>query len=535
MSAPSAPSTSHDTIADALTIADLARRQARSQPDKTAFTFEGAAVSFAEFDRGASQIANGLLAAGLKPGERVTYLGKNATAYFELLMGVSKAGGVTCPVNWRLAPPEIAYILNDARTRFLFVGPEFAGLIPALRSQVAALEHVLVTEGHGEHRNYADWRDSFSAADPAVPRAREDDALQLYTSGTTGRPKGAVLSNRATLTAFQRYKDTPRPEWNRWTAEDVSLVAMPCFHIGGTAWGLTGVAYGATGVIMREFDPSKVLDFMEEHRISKLFLVPAAMQIIVNQPRAREIDYSQLKYMIYGASPIPLGLLKQCMDVFQCGFVQMYGMTETAGTIVVLPPEDHDVAGNERMRSAGKPLPGIEIAVIDAQGRPLAPRHIGEIATRSDMNMSGYWNLPEASAQVLSGDGWLRTGDAGYLDEDGYVYIQDRVKDMIISGGENIYPAEVENAIYGHPSIADVAVIGVPDERWGEAVKACVVLRPGESVTEADVIAWARERIAGYKCPKSVDFIDALPRNPSGKILRRELRAPFWRDTGKTV
>jgi long-chain acyl-CoA synthetase len=257
-------------------------------------------------------------------------------------------------------------------------------------------------------------------------------------------------------------------------------------------------------------------------------MVPAAMQIVVRHPRAREVDYSRIKYILYGASPIPLDLLRECMEVFGCGFVQMYGMTETTGTIVALPPEDHDPAGNPRMRSAGKPLPGVEVVILDDAGNRLKPGEVGEIATRSMANMAGYWNLPDATAKTIDAEGWLRTGDAGYMDEDGYVYIHDRVKDMIISGGENIYPAEVENAIFGHPDVADVAVIGVPDAKWGEAVKAIVVKKPGRAPTAENIIAFARERIAAYKAPKSVDFIDALPRNPSGKILRRELRETYW-------
>jgi acyl-CoA synthetase (AMP-forming)/AMP-acid ligase II len=298
---------------------------------------------------------------------------------------------------------------------------------------------------------------------------------------------------------------------------------------------VSGLIYGATGVVMREFDPTKVLDFFVTYGISKLFLVPAAMQIVLRQAEARGVDYSRLKNMLYGASPIPLDLMREAMEVFGCGFVQMYGMTETTGTIVALPPEDHDPEGTPKMRSAGKALPGIEIKIIDEAGQEVAFGEVGEIATRSAMNMRGYWNLPEATAATLSADGWLRTGDAGYMDADGYVYIHDRVKDMIISGGENIYPAEVENALYSHPAVADVAVIGVPHEKWGEAVKAMVVLKPGVDATEEDLIGFARSRIAAYKCPKSVDFIAALPRNPSGKILRRELRAPFWADKERQV
>lgn len=517
-------------------LADMVRRQARDRPEKIAFKFEGETMTFAELDTGASRVANGLLALGLKPDERVAYLGKNSHLYFEMLMGVSKAGGVTCPVNWRLAGPEIAYILNDARARILFVGPEFTGAVRAIRDRLETVEHVFCMEGaDGDIPGYTAWRDAQEGKDPQIARHFDDDALQLYTSGTTGHPKGAVLTNRSLLGLRQELGPDEKPEWNRWSADDISLIAMPCFHIGGTGWGLTSLYEGATGIVMREFDPLKVLDFIDEHRISKIFMVPAAMKIVVESPKAREVDFTPLKYMLYGASPIPLDLLRTCMEVFQCGFVQMYGMTETSGTIVALPPEDHDPAGNDRMRSAGKAMAGVEVAILDADGNRLPPGEVGEIAARTQANMKGYWNLAEATAETLRDDGWLRTGDAGYMDEDGYVYIHDRVKDMIISGGENIYPAEVENAIFGHPDVADVAVIGVPDERWGEAVKAMVVAKPDAELSAEDVIGWARARIAAYKCPKSVDFIDALPRNPSGKILRKDLRAPYWHGTQREV
>jgi fatty-acyl-CoA synthase len=287
-------------------------------------------------------------------------------------------------------------------------------------------------------------------------------------------------------------------------------------------------------VIAREFDPTKVLDFFEQSGITKLFMVPAAMQFVVRQPRARLVDFSRLKFMFYGASPIPAALLRECIEVFKCGFVQMYGMTETTGTIVALPPEDH-IEGLDRMRSAGKALPGIELAILNADGKRLPPGEVGEIATRSGSNMVGYWNLPEATARTLDADGWLRTGDAGYMDQDGYLYIHDRIKDMIISGGENIYPAEVESAICDHPDVAEVAVVGVPDDQWGEAVKAIVVMKSGKQATSSDIINFTRERIAGFKTPKTVDFIEALPRNASGKILRRHLRDPYWAGKDRQV
>lgn len=518
---------------DTTSLADIVRAQAGAQPAKLAFIFEGEELSYRDLDTRTNQTANGLISLGVSPSDRVGYLGKNSHHYYELLMGVSKARGVTCPINWRLAVPEIAYVLNDAKARILFVGPEFVGTLNDLQNQLEFVETIIVMEPTATDLPvYSDWRNRFPINDPHLPATVGDDAVQLYTSGTTGNPKGAVLSNRALLATHKRANI---PDWNTWTNEDVSLVAMPCFHIGGTAWGITGMANGATGVVMREFDATKILDFIEEFGISKLFLVPAAMQFVVNQPKAKNVDFSRLKYMLYGASPIPLDLLRQCMEVFGCGFVQMYGMTETSGTIVALPPEDHDPNGNEKMRSAGKPLEGSEVAIFDEAGKPLPPHAVGEIAIRSDMNMTRYWNLPDATQTTLVDGGWLRSGDAGFIDDDGYVYVQDRVKDMIISGGENIYPAEVENAIYGHPDIADVAVIGVPDDTWGEAVKACVVLRNGATVSAGDVIAFSKERIASYKCPKSIDFIEEMPRNPSGKILRRELRERYWENKERAV
>jgi acyl-CoA synthetase (AMP-forming)/AMP-acid ligase II len=510
------------------TLVEVVRARATERGDDVAFEFEGRSTSFAEFDTRTDRVANGLKALGVGPHERICYLGKNSDAYFELLLGAMKANVVMAPVNWRLAGPEVAFIVEDCKARVLFVGPEFVTLARKLKPQLPGVSTIITTEGGApEWRDFVEWRDEQSSEAPLEEISPKDIAIQLYTSGTTGKPKGAMLSHANLLNLVQSGTDAEKPDWNKWTAEDVSLIAMPVFHIGGSGWAVMSFYHGAKGVIAREFDPTRVLDFIEGSGITKLFVVPAAMQFVVRQPRARQVDFSRLKYMLYGASPIPAALLKECIEVFKCGFVQMYGMTETTGTIVALPPEDH-IEGSERMRSAGKALPGVELAILDADGKRLPPRQVGEIATRSGSNMAGYWNLPEATAGTVDNDGWLRTGDAGYMDEDGYLYIHDRIKDMIISGAENIYPAEVESAICDHPDVAEAAVIGVPDDKWGESVKAVVVMKPGTSATAAEIINFARERIAGYKIPKSVEFMEALPRNPSGKILRRHLRDPYW-------
>ena len=519
---------------DVRVLGDAARLHARERPAETAFDFEGRITSFAELDAHTNQVANALIASGVKPGERIAYVGKNSDHYFELLLGCAKAGVVMVPVGWRLAPPEIAFIVGNAEAKLLFVGAELVEMVKANEAELADGRAIFSMEPGSAWPTFEAWRDAQPATEPGIAVKPGDVAVQLYTSGTTGKPKGAMLSHFNLLEGRRTSAANPMP-WNEWGPDDVSLVAMPIAHIGGTGWGLIGIVNGAKGVIAREFDPLKVLDYIEKDRVSKMFMVPAAMQIVVRQPRAREVDYSRLKYILYGASPIPLDLLRECMEVFGCGFCQQYGMTETTGTIVYLPPEDHDPAGNGRMRAAGLPLPGVEIRVVDAEGREVPRGEVGEVATRSYANMAGYWKLDEATAATIGADGWLRTGDAGYMDEDGYLYIHDRVKDMIISGGENVYPAEVESAVYGHPSVAEVAVIGVPDEKWGEAVKAVVVAKPGTTIDPDEIIAFARSRIAAFKAPKSVDVIAALPRNASGKILRRELRDPYWADRTRGV
>src|ERR1700678_4288185 len=370
-------------------LAEMVRERARVRGNAVVYEFEGRQTSFAEFDTNTNRVARALIALGVKPGERIAYLGKNSDIYFELLLGAIKANVVMAPVNWRLAGPEITFIVGDCKTPVLFVGPEFVEQIQRIRDQLPGVRSFIATEGGApDWRDYTAWRDEQSDDDPTIEISPRDIAIQLYTSGTTGKPKGAMLSHANFLNLVETGKGE-KPDWNKWTEDDVSLVAMPIFHIGGSGWGVIGLYHGARGVIAREFDPTKVLDFFEQSGITKLFMVPAAMQFVVRQPRARQVDFSRLKYMLYGASPIPAALLKECIEVFGCGFVQMYGMTETTGTIVALPPEDH-VEGLDRMRSAGKALPGVELAILDAAGNKLPTGEVGEIATRSAPKWAGY-------------------------------------------------------------------------------------------------------------------------------------------------
>lgn len=502
-------------------LADLSRHHAGERADAPALVFGDRVTTYAELDRHASQVANGLLAAGVSPGDRVVYLGKNSDLYFELWFGAAKAGAVLVPVNWRLAPPEVAYVLMDCAPRLIAVEPEFLSLVGDAEADL------LVLEPEAGHQAFIPWREAQASEDPRADVEYDAPVLQLYTSGTTGKPKGAMLSSRSLLALRIETPAEDMPEWNRWTEADVALIAMPIFHISGSGWGLWSLQHGGKGVVVREFDPHQVLHLLIAHRITKIMMVPTAMRIVCDHPEAAGADFSFLKYICYGGSSIPLDLLRQAIRVFGCGFAQMYGMTETAGTVTGLPPEDHDPAGNMRMRGVGKALPGVEIRVVAPDGLPAANGEVGEILIRSPSNMIGYHAQPAATAEAVDADGWLRTGDAGHMDADGYLFLADRIKDMIITGGENVYPAEVENVFFSHPQVRDVAVIGVPDPKWGEAVKAIIVPEEGANPDPAALIAWVKARIAGYKAPKSIAFREALPRNPSGKILRRILRDEY--------
>ena len=504
-----------------ITFNELFARQYAARGGKIALRFEAEALSYVSLEGRALKIASGLRERGIKPQDRVAYLGKNTLAYLEYFVGAIRAGVVTVPVNWRLAEPEVAFVLENARAALLLVEPQFE----AMAQRVAPHVPRLVTGGAQD--TFAAWRDSRSSAPLPIDSDWEKPVLQLYTSGTTGRPKGAVLTHRTLLEL--RSDPQSMPDWYRWSADDVSLIAMPVAHVSGTGWALWTLQEGATGIISREFDPNVVFELMVKHHINKVMMVPTAMQIAVRHPQARHTDFSFLRYVYYGGSPLPAALLEECAAVWRCGFVHMYGMTETSGTITALAPEDHDPANGKRLCSVGRALPGVEIKIIDASGQTLPEGASGEIATRSSANMAHYFELPQATSDTIDAHGWLRTGDVGYVDPDGYLFLLDRVKDMIISGGENIYPAEIENAICGHPGVAEVAVFGVPDEKWGEAVKAVVVRAAGAQVEEAEIIAWAAARIARYKLPKSVDFATTLPRNHTGKLLRRELRDRYKR------
>lgn len=512
-------------------LADVPRVQAQMRPDEMAFWFEGETTTFGQLDTYSNQVANGLIALGLSANDRVGYLAKNTSQYYEMLYGAAKARGVMTAVNTRLAAPEVTFILSDAKAKVLFVGREFYAMAEQIRAELPDLVQIIAIDGgHAEWPDYKTWRMAQDSSAPDRTALADDDVIQLYTSGTTGLPKGVQLTNGNYRAMFSQAAVL---EWSTYGVGEGVMNAMPLFHVAGVNIGLLASLQGARTIVLREIDPQLILRLIEDQEIMHAFWVPAVILMLTQQPNVREVDWSRMKQVFYGASPIAENLLLEAQEIMGARFTQLYGLTETVGAATFLPPEAHNPSWG-KLRSCGVPYPGAVIRCIDAEGNPVPTGEVGEIVIKAGFVMKGYWNRPEATGEAIR-DGFFYTGDAGYFDEDGFLYIHDRLKDMIVSGGENVYPAEVENAIFGHPAIADVAVIGVPDDKWGEAVKAIVVTKPGEHTTPESVIAWARERIAAYKCPKTVDFADVLPRNPSGKILRKDLREPYWAGKDRRV
>lgn len=502
------------------TTADYVRQWGAHRPDHLALKWDGGQLTYAELDERSSRVAQALQADGVGPGDRVAFLDKNGPEQIELFFGAAKLNAVPCPVNYRLAPPEVAFIVNDSEAKVFVVGDEFAAAVDKVSDDLAATRLIVMGP------EYEGWIAAHDPQDPRQPQLPGDVAYQLYSSGTTGRPKGVQLSQANLEAGMSCY-----PEIFGIGPDAVSVVAMPLYHIGGGGWALVALRLGATDVLVREIVPDRLVDTIVGERVTHGFLVPAVLQFMLGVPGIASRDFSALEALLYGASPISEKVLASSIRTFGCRFVQAYGLTESTGTVVHLPAADHDPDGpnRHRLRGVGVPIPGTEAKIADAvTGGPVPTGEVGEIWIKGPTVMLGYWHMPDQTAATITPDGWLRTGDAGYQDADGYFYVHDRVKDMIVSGGENIYPAEVENAVMSHPDVADVAVIGIPSDKWGETPRAMVVRTPGSSLTEEELMAYCRERLAGFKCPTSVEWIAELPRNPSGKVLKKDLRAPFW-------
>jgi acyl-CoA synthetase (AMP-forming)/AMP-acid ligase II len=506
---------------------------ARNTPDQACVTHGGVTRSYGEIDAIANQFANGLLDLGVESGQRVAVLGENSVEHLLLFMAASKVGAVSVPLNYRLAPAELAFVLGDASARVLLVLEGMEPTLDAMRDQLP-VDISVITQSHADSLHWDKWVSQYPITSPQVEVSQSDPFIQLYTSGTTGNPKGVISShaNILTLTMMNIVITPHRPD-----AGTAGIICAPLFHIGGAGSMIAGIYSGLHTLLHRAFDPVQLLDDIEKNPVTSVFMVPAMIMAVLQVPGVEQRDFSKLKQIFYGASPISETVLRRALDVFQCDFIQMYGMTETTGTVISLSVEDHRraLAGKpELLRSCGRPSVGAQMKIVDPQGAEVAVGEVGEIWLKSDTNMIGYHNLPEATAANLT-DGWVHTGDAGYVDEEGYLYLKDRIKDMVVSGGENIYPVEVENAIAMHEAVADVAVIGVPDDKFGEALLAFVVAKPGMTLELDALVDFCRDRIAGYKIPRQLQLVDELPRNPSGKILKKVLREPYWSDTGRGI
>lgn len=499
---------------------------ARNTPGEPCLTQENFTHTYGELSKRSTQLACAMLQSGVQKGERVAILGENSVEHLLVMIAASRIGAVAVPLNYRLAPAELAFIITDAGVRVLLVLDDLADTLTELRKQIPN-DITLITQSLADTHHLKDYLVTGADELPELALDRHDPVIQLYTSGTTGNPKGVVSShdNLITLQVMNSLAMPLRPN-----PGSAGIICAPLFHIGGAGSVVMGLYAGQHTILHKTFEPIALLDDIERYPVTGVFMVPAMIMFVLQTPGIEKRDFSDLKQIFYGASPISETVLRQALEIFKCDFIQMYGMTETTGTVVNLSPEDHRKALQGRpelLRSCGRPSVGGAAKVVGGDGNELPAGEVGEIWLKSATNMLHYHNLPEATAENLT-DGWVHTGDAGYLDEEGYLYLKDRIKDMVVSGGENIYPVEVENAIAKHDAVADVAVIGVPDDKYGEALLAFIVTTPNGSITAEELIEFCRDKIAGYKIPRKMELIDELPRNPSGKILKKILREPYW-------
>jgi len=515
----------------------LLTKTARLFPDKLAFVHGDRRITYRQFNARVNRLANAFRRLGLRQGENVAILQYNYPETYESLFACFKNGLGAVPINFRLHPKEFAFIIEHSESKAVILTPEFNESILSVRDRIPKVQYLIATEGaQGELLDYASLlkveSDEFSDADVSP----DDLAWMFYTSGTTGMPKGAMLTHRNLLAMTMNFYADIAPGF---TPKDVILHAAPLSH-GSGLYGLPNIGKGATNIILatKSFDPEVVCQTIEKHRVTNMFVAPTMIKMLIDHPAVDHFDISSLRSLNYGGASMLVEDLKKAIEKLGPCLVQLFGQGESPMTISYLPHWAHKPFGSpeeiNRLASAGFARTDVEVKIFDELDKPLPTGQIGEIVTRSDLVMKGYWRNPEATADTIK-NGWLHTGDVGYLDENSYLFIMDRSKDMIISGGENIYPREIEEVLVQHPAVREVSVIGVPDPKWGEAIKAVVSLNPGKSATEQELIGFCKDNIASYKKPKSVDFIDELPKSNYGKILKRELREAYWQNSKRKV
>ena len=520
-------------LAEPQFLDDRIAHWAQANPDGEACTYLGRTWTWAQWDERVRRLAGALRDLGVGRGDVVSFLDKNHPACVELTLAAASLGAANAIVNFRLAGDEVDYAVNDAGAKFLLVGSELMPVVDKIRDRLTTVEKIVEVTPEGAD---GDEYEALLAAAQPVGRDPEvdpeDTCLVMYSSGTTGRPKGVALSQASMVAHTINAHDG----WG-FDEGDKNMVSMPLFHVGGSSYVLFGIHDGVPSVMTRDPDGASLAGAIMQGA-NRTFLVPAVLAQVLQSGEDAIKLFGRLKTYCYGASPMPLPLLRAAIEAWpDTDFIQVYGLTEVCGVITHLMPDAHrDEEHPERLLSAGQCIPGTEVKVVDPESLEEVPTgEHGELWFRTGQLMKGYLNKPEATAEVVTEDGWFRTGDMGKVDADGFVYVEDRLKDMIISGGENIYSPEIERVLAEHPAVMEVAIIGVPDERWGEAVKAVVALKPDTEASEDELIAWCRERLAHFKCPKSVDVLEALPRNPTGKILKRDLRQPYWADRDRAT
>lgn len=502
----------------------LLSKRAVINPDREAYvdSSSGLRLTFDELNQRCNQIANGLRTLGIKPGDRVAIALMNSAEFVETYFAIAKIGAVIVPLNWRLVPDELEFILKDSGSTTLVFGEEFIGMMSDLHSRGDKTEvrhwlQVSANEGSSDFsQDYNAFRAAAATEEPEIGAAEDELLYIMYTSGTTGLPKGVVHSHNTTFWALFTFgASCDLRDADRY------LVALPLFHVGSLTPVTLNVYRGATSVVMREFDPVRAWQLIEKEKVTNSLLVPAMLNFMIQVPDVDQYDRSSLRWVQSGASPLPVNLIQKYNDI-GVDIHQIYGLTETCGPACVISAEN----AVAKIGSTGRAFFHTQVRIVNEKGVDCLPGEQGEVWVSGKHIMLEYWNRPEATAETITEDGWLKTGDVASVDEEGFIYIQDRIKDMIISGGENVYPAEIENVILAHPDIAEVAVIGQPSEKWGESPFA-VVVKKNPELDAASVLAHCDGKMASFKLPKGAEFVDVIPRNANGKVLKRELRLQF--------
>ncbi len=515
------------------TLGDVPRKGRTLYPDREALVFEDTRISYEQLDDRVNRLANAISGLGFKKGERLVILAENTHKYMEVYFAAGKLGMSVTPLNFRLADPELVHIVNDSEAVLFMAGTGYEERALGLKDEVGAIRQWVTLDSQVQgYLNYEDMIAGASSEDPGVEVDEDELAILMYTGGTTGLPKGVMLSHRNIMTSA--YGSIMICEFNK---EDATCFVLPLFHI--SLWpALCVLMVGGKVVVLPRPDLMEILRLIQEEKCTHINLVPTIYGWILSVPNVDEFDLSSLRLMTYAGSPFPPDVLRQCIEKFGSIFAQGYGLTEAAPLVSFLMAEDHVLDGPERLTrrltSAGKEGPVVEARVFDEDDKPVKVGEIGEICARGKNIMMGYWKNPDLTAKTLR-NGWLHTGDMGTVDEDGFIYLMDRKADMIVTGGENVYPKEVEDVLYEHPAVQECAVVSAPDPKWGERVQAVVAFKEGQSAEPDELIAFCKERLAGYKCPKGVEVWDAIPKTVVGKVVRKEVKEHFWADRARKI